>query len=43
MKARVLFHSSKVKADIDETVIDAEQLKQLVENLGYPVLGSKVS
>ena len=43
LKARVLFHSNKVKTEFDETIIDAEQLEQTLEKLGYPVLASKVS
>ena len=43
LKARVLFHSNKVKADFDETIITPEQLQQVLEKLGYPVLASKVS
>lgn len=43
LKTRVLFHSSKVKTEFDETMIDSEQLEQILEKLGYPVLASKVS
>lgn len=41
--AKVLFNSSKVKTEFDESKIDAEQLKKVIIKLGYPVLSSKVS
>ena len=41
--AVVLFISSKVKTQFDETRIEAEQLVKIIETLGYPVLSTKVS
>jgi copper chaperone CopZ len=41
--AKVLFNSSKVKAEFDESQISAEKLKEIIVNLGYPVLSSRVS
>lgn len=35
---KVLFHSSKVKAEFDETVVNVEQLVDTLRKLGYPVL-----
>ncbi|MGI6404895.1 MAG: heavy-metal-associated domain-containing protein [Syntrophaceticus sp.] len=40
---RVLFNSSKVKTEFDDTQTDAEKLKLLIENLGFTVVNSKVS
>ncbi|MFO1443724.1 cation transporter [Bacillus sp. Bva_UNVM-123] len=42
LKARVLFHSSKVKIDYDESMITEMHLQQIVFKLGYPVLASKI-
>ncbi|MDG5789376.1 heavy-metal-associated domain-containing protein [Evansella sp. AB-P1] len=36
-EAKVLFHSSKVKATIDETQVSANDLETIITNLGYPV------
>lgn len=36
--AQVLFNSSKVKIQYDEGEVTSEQLKQLIEDVGYPVL-----
>lgn len=41
--ARVLFTSSKVKAEFDESKTSAERLKGIIGSLGYTVLTSKVS
>lgn len=41
--AKVLFHSGKVRAQFDDSVIQADELKNLIVNLGYPVLSQKVS
>ena len=35
---KVLFNASKVKATIDESQIQAEQIKSTIENLGFGVL-----
>ncbi|WP_458413573.1 heavy-metal-associated domain-containing protein [Schinkia sp. CFF1] len=42
-EAKVLFNSSKVKVVFDENIVEAEQLKEAIQQLGYPVLSSKVS
>lgn len=41
--AKVLFNSSKVKTEFDETQIEAYQLEETIKKLGYPVLSMKVS
>ena len=41
--AKVLFSSSKVKAEFDESKISAEKVKEVISNLGYSVLSSKIS
>jgi copper chaperone len=41
--AKVLFNSSKVKTEFDESKIEAGQLEETIEKLGYPVLSAKVS
>lgn len=41
--ARVLFNSSKVRAEFDESKIKAEQIKEKIANLGYEVLSTKIS
>ena len=38
---KVLFNSSKVKAEIDEGQTSADKLKEIVSNLGYEVLELK--
>jgi copper chaperone len=40
---KVLFNSSKVKTEFDDTKTNAEKLKLTIENLGYTVLNSKSS
>ncbi|MFC3038721.1 heavy-metal-associated domain-containing protein [Virgibacillus xinjiangensis] len=42
-EAKVLFHSSKVKAQYDESKVKAKDLEETISNLGYPVQSSKVS
>lgn len=37
-EARVLFNSSKVKADYDEAKVTPDELRKVIENLGYPVV-----
>lgn len=39
---KVLFNSSKVKAEFEEGQISAEKLKNMITKLGYSVIGSKV-
>ncbi|WP_042357380.1 heavy-metal-associated domain-containing protein [Bacillus rubiinfantis] len=41
--ARVLFNFSKVKAEFDESQIQAAQIKETITKLGYMVLSEKVS
>ncbi|WP_066304581.1 heavy-metal-associated domain-containing protein [Bacillus sp. FJAT-29814] len=41
--AKVLFNTSKVKMEFDEAQINANQLKDKIQNLGYEVLLAKVS
>lgn len=38
---QVLFNSSKVKVEFDETKVTSEQLKNSIEKLGYTVLSEK--
>lgn len=40
---QVLFNASKVKAQIDESKVEASELEKTITKLGYPVLSSKVS
>ncbi|MFS0576235.1 heavy-metal-associated domain-containing protein [Sporosarcina sp. 179-K 3D1 HS] len=41
--AKVLFHSGKVRAQFDENLVKADDLQQVIVNLGYPVISQKVS
>ncbi|WP_342514162.1 heavy-metal-associated domain-containing protein [Sporosarcina sp. FSL K6-1522] len=41
--AKVLFHSGKVRAQFDDSLIQADELQQMIVKLGYPVLSQKVS
>ena len=41
--AKVLFNSSKVKMEFDDSQIEASQLGETIKKLGYSVLSSKVS
>ncbi|WP_428910443.1 heavy-metal-associated domain-containing protein [Niallia sp. Krafla_26] len=41
--AKVLFNSSKVKAEFDDNQVNANQLEEKIKKLGYPVLSSKTS
>lgn len=40
---KVLFNSSKVKTEFDESQVSTDKLKEIIVNLGYTVLTSKVS
>ncbi|ARK25094.1 heavy metal-binding protein [Sporosarcina sp. P37] len=42
-QVKVLFHSSKIRVEFDESIITADDLQALIENLGYPVLSKKIS
>ncbi|MBT2569557.1 heavy-metal-associated domain-containing protein [Planococcus sp. ISL-110] len=37
-EVKVLFNSSKVKVDYDEEQVAPEELKTVIEKLGYPVM-----
>lgn len=39
---KVLFNSSKVKADFDENMLTVKAIEKSIENLGYSVIKSKV-
>ncbi|MCG1027635.1 heavy-metal-associated domain-containing protein [Virgibacillus halodenitrificans] len=39
---KVLFNASKVKADFDSEIISINEIEKAIENLGYPVVKSKV-
>lgn len=41
--AKVLFNSSKVRADFDESQINGHEIRRAVSKLGYEVLNTKVS
>jgi copper chaperone len=38
-EAKVMFNSSKVKATFNEEQVSADDLKDTIEKLGYPVVG----
>ncbi|WP_394239352.1 heavy-metal-associated domain-containing protein [Niallia oryzisoli] len=38
----VLFNSSKVKTEFDGTKVEATQLEETIEKLGYEVISAKV-
>ncbi|MDD4803407.1 MAG: heavy-metal-associated domain-containing protein [Syntrophomonas sp.] len=40
---KVLFNSSKVKIEFDDSQISSEQVKDTIVKLGFPVLKSKFS
>ncbi|MEJ8778642.1 heavy-metal-associated domain-containing protein [Pseudogracilibacillus sp. ICA-222130] len=40
---RVLFHSSKVKVQFDESIISAEDISTIVEKLGFPITHKKIA
>jgi copper chaperone CopZ len=39
---KVMFNSSKVKADFDSETLAIENIEKAIEDLGYPVIKSKV-
>jgi len=39
---KVLFNSSKVKTDFDSKSVRIEDIEKAIEDLGYPVIKSKV-
>ncbi len=42
-EVNVLFNSSKIKTTFDESRVEADELKEKITKLGYPVISSKVS
>lgn len=40
---KVLFNSSKVKAEFDDAQVNVDEIREAIINLGYDVLSSKVS
>ncbi len=40
-KIEVLFNSSRAKVTIDESVVESDEIKDVIESLGYDVLGEK--
>ncbi|AGY82417.1 MULTISPECIES: heavy-metal-associated domain-containing protein [Carnobacterium] len=41
--AKVLFNSSKVKTQFDETKIEGDRIQRIIVKLGYSVLSTKTS
>lgn len=39
---KVMFNSSKVKTDFDESKLDIKAIESAIEDLGYPVIKSTV-
>lgn len=39
---KVLFNASEVKVDFDEDQVTIDQIEEAIEDLGYPVISSKV-
>lgn len=39
---KVMFNSSKVKTDFDEGTVKIGEIEKAIEDLGYPVIKSKV-
>lgn len=39
---KVMFNSSKVKTDFDSEAVKIEDIEKAIEDLGYPVIKSKV-
>lgn len=42
-EAKVLFNSSKVKVVFEEDAVSVNQLAEMIQKLGYPVLETKIS
>lgn len=40
---KVLFNSSKVKTEFDESMIESNNIQETLQKLGYPVLSVKTS
>lgn len=43
IEAKVMFHSNRVRTQFDEDVIQVEDIKKVIEKLGYPVVSQRVS
>lgn len=41
--AKVLFNTSKVKTEFDDTQVSASKLEEKIQKLGYEVLSARVS
>ena len=41
-RVKVLFNSSKVKVDFDSASLSIETIEKAIQDLGYPVIKSKV-
>ena len=42
-EVRVMFHSNRVRTQFDDNKIQAEDIKDTITKLGYPVVSHKVS
>lgn len=42
-EVKVMFHSDKVRTQFDAEVVNADQMQETIEKLGYPVTSQKVS
>lgn len=40
-EVQTLFNASKVKVEFDESIVDASEIRNTIENLGFDVLGEK--
>ena len=40
-KSEVLYNSSRVRVEHDDSLVDAERISDLIEDLGYPVISFK--
>ncbi|WML46034.1 heavy-metal-associated domain-containing protein [Neobacillus sp. PS3-40] len=41
--AKVLFNSSKVKVSFNKDQVTSEELQEIIEKLGYPVISAKIA
>ena len=42
-EVKVMFHSDKIRTQFDADVVNADQMKDTIEKLGYPVISQNVS
>lgn len=42
-EVKVMFNSGRVRVGFDDTVINADAMRETIQKLGYPVLSMKVS